>query len=144
MPNALAGFGLPLNTLASASLLSCVPVCYLPPPRGPQAEHGDAAGTAGVSLALQALAARGPLLLVLDGVDCLWDLNDGFSSEAEAPTEAEDGEGEPRDGEGGGGGAAAGGSGGGASLDAEPEAALSEVGMAGDWRGSKCPGTGCC
>ncbi|GIL71197.1 hypothetical protein Vretimale_17771 [Volvox reticuliferus] len=36
-----------------------------------KAEHGDAAGITGVSLALQALAARGTLLLVLDGVDCL-------------------------------------------------------------------------
>ena len=32
-PNALAGFGLPLHNLASASLLLCVSVYYLPPAR---------------------------------------------------------------------------------------------------------------
>jgi hypothetical protein len=35
MPNALAGFGLPLNNLASASRLSCVAVYYLSPSGGP-------------------------------------------------------------------------------------------------------------
>ncbi|GLI58429.1 hypothetical protein VaNZ11_000134 [Volvox africanus] len=46
-----------------------------------KADHGDAAGTAGVSLALQALAARGALLLVLDGVDCLDDIYDNLGSD---------------------------------------------------------------
>jgi hypothetical protein len=35
MPNALAGFGLPLHNLASASRLSCVSVYYLPPAISP-------------------------------------------------------------------------------------------------------------
>ncbi len=35
MPNALAAFGLPLHNLASASLLSCVSVYYLPRPLVP-------------------------------------------------------------------------------------------------------------
>ncbi|GIL66630.1 hypothetical protein Vafri_20122 [Volvox africanus] len=96
-----------------------------------KAEHGDAAGTAGVSLALQALAAKGALLLVLDGVDCLDDMYDNLGSDTYLVDAAVNVSGNKN------GGAAAGaGAGAGAQddvgmlesmLDAEPGAALSEL-----------------
>ncbi|KAG2495682.1 hypothetical protein HYH03_006282 [Edaphochlamys debaryana] len=82
-----------------------------------KAEHDPGGGSSAVCLALQALAARGPLLLVLDGADCLDELY-GIAEEGGLEAAGGEGEGdrEPLLGEGGG---VVVGSGGGADQDVQ-------------------------
>ncbi|KXZ47014.1 hypothetical protein GPECTOR_39g508 [Gonium pectorale] len=103
-------------------------------------EHDDTGGTAALSLALQSLATRGSLMLVLDGADCLDELYDiaegeersdaGEAADAAAASErvaggtsGGDGEGEGGGDEDGGGGAA----GRGGAHEQGVEAALAEL-----------------